>query len=391
MGYPAASSSQQNFEDLRSLQGQADSMRDEAQEVTDQVLRRQVPWDTYQKADLISDRELQLIKRYDKQDRTLQRSLLQEEDGVLYVRAFFSLLRSIASEEVVQYVLALLEDMIREGGARSVALLGAAAEGEGSSDASAILLRMLQRPDWFTKEKAAVVLSNLLSRSQDPVAATGASTSASASAGLKSFVEWLCTELRTPSAERSERTAVTCLSLLLKSGQARQIFLRASGVGSLCARLTPLHGTQTLYECCLCLWLLSFSEEATEELCQLNVPKKLVEVVGKANKEKVLRVALMCLENTLKGLKAADGNSSAGESGGRYDKVLAKLLECGLGKSLEVQRLQAHTDEELLMAMESLEEQLIQGVKKEISSFDKYADEGKKLRTQARAHFRSPP
>ena len=43
------------------------------------------------------------------------------------------------------------------------------------------------------------------------------------------------------------------------------------------------------------------------------------------------------------------------------------------------------------MAMESLEEQLIQGVKKEISSFDKYADEGKKLRTQARAHFRSPP
>ena len=77
-----------------------------------------MPWDTYQKADLISDRELQLIKRYDKQDRTLQRSLLQEEDGVLYVRAFFSLLRSIASEEVVQYVLALLEDMIREGGAR---------------------------------------------------------------------------------------------------------------------------------------------------------------------------------------------------------------------------------------------------------------------------------
>ena len=101
-----------------------------------------MPWDTYQKADLISDRELQLIKRYDKQDRTLQRSLLQEEDGVLYVRAFFSLLRSIASEEVVQYVLALLEDMIRVGGARSVALLGAAAEGEGSSDASAILLRI---------------------------------------------------------------------------------------------------------------------------------------------------------------------------------------------------------------------------------------------------------
>merc|ERR1712159_437633 len=80
----------------------------EGNEVTLGVLKRQVPWDTYQKADLISDRELQLIKRYDKQTRETQQRLLLEEEGVLYVNAFFSLLRSIASEEVVQYVLALL-------------------------------------------------------------------------------------------------------------------------------------------------------------------------------------------------------------------------------------------------------------------------------------------
>ena len=154
-------------------------------------------------------------------------------------------------------------------------------------------------------------------------------------------------------------------------------------MGSLCARLTPLHGTQTLYEC-LCLWLLSFSRRPPRAL-PAQRPKEAGGGGGQGQQGEGAAGGPDVLENTLKGLKAADGNSSAGESGGRYDKVLAKLLECGLGKSLEVQRLQAHTDEELLMAMESLEEQLIQGVKKEISSFDKYADEGKKLRTQARA------
>ena len=45
MGYPTQGrdGTGTNFDDLSSLQGEANSVKDEAQEVTDQVLRRQVP------------------------------------------------------------------------------------------------------------------------------------------------------------------------------------------------------------------------------------------------------------------------------------------------------------------------------------------------------------
>ena len=42
------------------------------------MLRREVPWETYLTARLISDRDLQLIKRYDKANRESQAQLLKE-------------------------------------------------------------------------------------------------------------------------------------------------------------------------------------------------------------------------------------------------------------------------------------------------------------------------
>ena len=57
---------------------------------TTAVLKRDVPWETYLTARLISDRDLQLIRRYDKHSRSVQRDLLQEvwliADAQRYVR-----------------------------------------------------------------------------------------------------------------------------------------------------------------------------------------------------------------------------------------------------------------------------------------------------------------
>jgi len=376
MGYPT--------DGFASEAGGSQQQLQQADELTEQILRRQVPWETYQKADLISDRELQLIKRYDKQERpTQQRLLLEAEEGVLYVNAFFSLLRSIASEEVVQYVLALLEDMVKEGGSKVVGLLKAATTGQGSGDTCAILLRMLQRPDWFTQEKAAFVLSSLLSftpaaaspATSAPLAAMAPPSSSSSAAApaasshsVHTFVEWLCNELRRPSNERSEATAITCLSMLLKDQETRLIFLKHNGISALTQHLVPGPKIQELYEACLCAWLLSFCKEATEEMAQLNIPKKLTEVVRQGNKEKVLRVALMCQHNILQELKQRDGE--------RYARLVSKLIECGLHKHIATQRLMnSYTDEELLASMDWLAEKLEQGMKHEISQFDKYADE----------------
>ena len=43
-----------------------------------EVLARDIPWETYMTARLISDKDLQLIRRYDKRPEELQASLLDE-------------------------------------------------------------------------------------------------------------------------------------------------------------------------------------------------------------------------------------------------------------------------------------------------------------------------
>ncbi len=42
------------------------------------VLRRDIPWDIYQTARLITDRDLQLLRRFDKKEPAYQGKLLEE-------------------------------------------------------------------------------------------------------------------------------------------------------------------------------------------------------------------------------------------------------------------------------------------------------------------------
>ena len=46
------------------------------------VLQRDIPWETYMTARLITDKDLQLIRRYDKRSDELQASLLDEVRGL---------------------------------------------------------------------------------------------------------------------------------------------------------------------------------------------------------------------------------------------------------------------------------------------------------------------
>lgn len=43
-----------------------------------EVLQRDIPWETYMTARLITDKDLQLIRRYDKRAEDLQASLIDE-------------------------------------------------------------------------------------------------------------------------------------------------------------------------------------------------------------------------------------------------------------------------------------------------------------------------
>ncbi|KAK9082779.1 hypothetical protein Scep_029250 [Stephania cephalantha] len=114
---------------------------------------------------------------------------------------------------------------------------------------------------------------------------------------------------------------------------------------------------QLLYETCLCVWLLSYYEPALEYLATSRALPRLVEVVKSSTKEKVVRVIILTLRNLLP--KGTFG---------------AHMVELGLLQIVQSSKAQAWSDEDLLEALNQLEDGLKDSIKR-LSSFDKYKQE----------------
>ncbi|KAF6146294.1 hypothetical protein GIB67_008178 [Kingdonia uniflora] len=77
----------------------------------DKVLKRDIPWETYMTTKLITGTCFQLLRRYDKISESY-RAILLDDDGPAYIRVFVNILRNIIKEETVEYVLALIDEML---------------------------------------------------------------------------------------------------------------------------------------------------------------------------------------------------------------------------------------------------------------------------------------
>ncbi|GFP90085.1 v-type proton ATPase subunit h [Phtheirospermum japonicum] len=324
---------------------------DQAELSTDQVLRRDIPWETYMTTKLITGTGLQLLRRYDKKPENYKAQLL-DDDGPAYIRVFVSILRDIFKEETVEYVLALIDEMLSANPKR----------------ARLFHDKLLWKGNWFIQEKSCKILSLIVSgrpKSQDSAIANGASNSKNAITTindvLKGLVEWLCTQLRSPShPSRGIPSAVNCLATLLKEPVVRSSFVQADGVKLLIPLISPAstqQSIQLLYETCLCVWLLSYYEPAIEYLATSRSLPRLIEVVKGSTKEKVVRVVILTLKNLLH--KGTFG---------------AQMVPLGLPQLVQNLKAQAWSDEDLLESLNQLEEGLKDNIK-QLSSFDKYKQE----------------
>ncbi|KAI3470381.1 hypothetical protein Pfo_027044 [Paulownia fortunei] len=337
---------------------------DQAELSTDQILRRDIPWETYMTTKLITGTGLQLLRRYDKKPENYKAQLL-DDDGPAYIRVFVSILRDIFKEETLEYVIALIDEMLSANPKRARLFHDKSLADE---DAYEPFLRLLWKGNWFVQEKSCKILSLIVSgrpKSQDGAIANGASNSkkeiTTMNDVLKGLVEWLCTQLKKPShPSRGIPTAINCLATLLKEPVVRSSFVQADGVKLLIPLISPAstqQSIQLLYETCLCVWLLSYYEPAIEYLATSRSLPRLIEVVKGSTKEKVVRVVILTLKNLLH--KGTFG---------------AQMVDLGLPQIVQNLKAQAWSDEDLLESLNQLEEGLKDNIKK-LSSFDKYKQE----------------
>ncbi|KAF7132851.1 hypothetical protein RHSIM_Rhsim09G0020400 [Rhododendron simsii] len=323
---------------------------DHAELNMEQVLKRDIPWETYMTTKLITGTGLQLLRRYDNKSES-QRAVLLDDDGPTYVRVFITILRDIFKEETVEYVLALIDEMLTANPKRArlfhdkflasediyepflrfslsnleshwnqvllccsvTPVIGTLSFCDVSIARStwAHLERLLRKGNWFIQEKSCKILTMVVSgrlENQERVTSNGEASNSkkqltSTDDVLKGLVEWLCSQLKKPShPSRAIPTAINCLETLLKEPMVRSLFVQADGVKLLIPLILPAstqQSMQLLYETCLCLWLLIFYEPAIEYLATSRALAQLIEVVKGSTKEKVVRVAVLTLRNLL--------------------------------------------------------------------------------------------
>ncbi|KAI4327539.1 hypothetical protein L6164_019988 [Bauhinia variegata] len=340
---------------------------DQAELSTEQVLRRDIPWETYMATKLISGTSLQLLRRYDHRSES-HRAQLLDDDGPAYVRVFVCVLRDIFKEETVEYVLALIDEMLTANPKRARLFHDRSLADEDTYEPF-LNSRLLWKGNWFIQEKSCKILALIVSarpRNQNGIVPNGEASNSkkpftTIDDVLKGLVEWLCAQLKKPSyPTRGIPTAINCLATLLKEPVVRSSFVVADGVKLLVPLISPAstqQSMQLLYETCLCIWLLSYYEPAIEFLATSRTLPRLIEVVKSSTKEKVVRVVVLTLKNLL----------SKGTLG-------AQMVDLQLPQVVQSLKAQAWSDEDLLEALNYLEDGLKDNIKK-LSSFDKYKQE----------------
>ncbi|KAG6404707.1 hypothetical protein SASPL_136960 [Salvia splendens] len=353
------------------------------------VLRRDIPWETYMTTKLISGTGLQLLRRYDKKPESYKAQLLDDvnapilfldlltqsffsngacysvhnrhlfQDGPAYIRVFVSILRDISKEETLEYVLALFDEILSANPKRARLFHDKSLSEENTYEP---FIRLLWKGSWFTQEKSCKILSLIVSgRSKSQGESISQKDVTTVDDVLKGLVEWLCAQLKKPShSSRGIPTAINCLATLLKEPLVRSSFVQADGVKFLIPLIIPASSQQSiqlLYETCLCVWLLSFYEPAVECLATSRCLPRLIDVVKGTTKEKVVRVVILTLKNLInKGTFAAE------------------MVDLDVPQLLQNLKAQAWSDEDLLEAMNQLEEGLRVNIKR-LSSYDKYYQE----------------
>ncbi|KAI7752433.1 hypothetical protein M8C21_033271 [Ambrosia artemisiifolia] len=335
---------------------------DQAELNSDQVLKRDIPWETYMTTKLITGTALQLLRRYDKKTEN-ERAQLLENDGPSYIRVFINILRDIQKEDTVEYVLALIDEMLAANPKRAKLFHDKSLEDE---DIYEPFMRLLWKGSWFNQEKSSKILSLVVSArsNKNGLTANGEGSKKKITSSddvLKGLVDWICIQLKKPShPNRSIPSSINCLATLLKEPVVRSSFVQADGVKLLVPLISPAstqQSIQLLYETCLCVWLLSYYEPAIEYLATSRALPRLIEVVKGSTKEKVVRLIVLTFKNLL----------SKGTFG-------AQMVDLGLPQIVQSLKAQAWSDEDLLDALNHLDEGLKDNIKK-LSSFDKYKQE----------------
>eukprot|EP01113_Clastostelium_recurvatum_P038041 TRINITY_DN562_c0_g1_i1.p1 TRINITY_DN562_c0_g1~~TRINITY_DN562_c0_g1_i1.p1 ORF type:complete len:449 (+),score=156.41 TRINITY_DN562_c0_g1_i1:47-1393(+) len=332
--------------DVRSIMAEVGPATDkdfEGQLTRDKVLAREIPWEGYERASLISDRELELIRRFDKKAEAAKREIV-EADPDTYSELFVTFVLKISNPETLQYVLTLINDLISSDPRKVDLFLRLSAKNPQYPYPAFIRLLPRWERDWYISKLTCTILARLLARDPSP-----------SPEHVTATVHWLIEQLRKGNV-LDVHVATSSLQILLQKDAFRPILVGEGGLPLLVGLLHQAN-LQVLYETIYSLWLLTYNQEVAAQVADSRLIPSVVETLKTVSKEKIVRLCLSTLRNLLDKPRNNE-----------------QMIDAGLMRMLNILSNKKWGDEDIIDDLKTLNESLAKNIVV-MSSFDTYKKE----------------
>ncbi|KAN0075462.1 Armadillo-type fold [Tylopilus felleus] len=311
------------------------------------IRSKPVPWEGYQRADLVTSEELALIKKVDRQPRAKTESILVS-DGQIYALLYLRLLKKLQRVDTMQCLLVLIADALLDHDER-IPLFTRAAQSDPDLPYSP-LLRTLEAQDEFVQLKSAQILTILLSSESTSLQHQH----------LQPFLKVLASLIQGQSSNKRD-VAVQCLEALLARPDCRRAVWGIPGIiAGLVEILRHKPTPQMNYQVIFCLWLLTFEQDLAAQINKkFDIVPLLISVAQAAAKEKVIRVIVATFRNLI--TKAPSASLAA--------MLVAQLLP--FSKNLSARKF---SDEDILEDVQFVRDELERNFES-LTTYDEYVSE----------------
>lgn len=254
-------------------------------ELTVNTRSRPMPWEGYQRASLISEEELGLLRQYGN----------TTEVSSEYIHLLVNLLNKLVRVDTLQYILVLIDDLL-EADPNAGKVLHQM-KSINASFPYEPFLKCLKKDDEFLALKAEKIITFLICTGSGKLPAQGSE-----------YLDILIGQLSSRTTNVADITVQLFQSLLRAPLCRIGLFHKARGIPNMISLIGKERSNpQMLYQIIFCFWLLSFEAEIAEEFdIQHNIIPLLIEIAKTTGKEKLIRVIVGIFKNLLE--KAAEAN-----------------------------------------------------------------------------------
>ncbi|RIA94860.1 armadillo-type protein [Glomus cerebriforme] len=316
-------------------------------ELTNNIRSRPIPWDGYKSADLISEDELDLLKKIDKQSSE-QLKMVMRKDAEKYSELYVTLLEKLKRPDTVQHILIFVSDMLSDDEQR-VKFFHKISEKDANLPYRTFL-NLFNVDDEFVPLMSAKILTLLI-----------VSAPKALPFDLDEFFRWITLKLKSNNPNVYDLAVQILDSTLRVPSYRLKLWEVSQAVDTLVNLLKVRNPTpQMQYQIIFCFWLLTFEREISMEFNKkYDLVPTLINIAKAAIKEKIIRVIIGTFRNLVD--KAPEANLPA--------MLVAKLLN--FCENLSSRKW---SDNEIVEDIEFLKDRLQENFHS-LTTFDEYASE----------------